>query len=440
MKVAAGEPDSATWSNWSGLETATPSAIYWPVDVHAVAEVIQRAAERGLRVKPVGAGHSFSGIAVPDDIQLRLDRMTGIAAVDGTRVTVHGGTRLADLNVLLAERGLAMANLGDIDTQTITGAIATGTHGTGATVPGLAAQVRALTMVRADGRIVHCSPEHDADLFHSARVGLGALGVVTDVTLECVPAFLLRAVEAPQPLEAVLGRLDDLVDGNDHFEFYWFPHTARTLTKRNNRVPEGSTRAPLPRWRAGLDDEFLSNTVFEWTNRLAARRPAWVPAINGLASRALTARSYTDHSHRVFASPRRVVFRESEYAVPRAAVPDVLAALRTWIDRHDERLPFPVEVRFAAPDDVWLSTGYERANGYVAVHQYHRLDHRRYFAAFESIVAEHEGRPHWGKLHTLELDRLRELYPRLDDVRAVRDRVDPERRFGGAYLDRVLGP
>ncbi len=410
------------------------------MSANAVVEVVGRAAERGARLKAVGSGHSFTGIAVADSMLMRLDRMSGIVSVDGELVTVRGGTRLADLNPMLAERGLAMANLGDIDEQTIAGAIATGTHGTGAALTGLAGQVRALTMVLADGRIVRCSPTAEPELFAAARVGLGALGIVTDVTLQCTPAFLLQAVEAPEPLGEVLGRLDELVDGNDHFEFYWFPHTDRTLTKRNNRVPVGTTRAPLPRWRRALDDEFLSNTVFEWTNRLAARRPSLVPRINTVASRALTARGYTDDSYRVFASPRRVVFRESEYAVPRAAVPDVLTALRTWIDGHDERLPFPVEVRFAAADDVWLSTGYERAGGYLAVHQYHRLEHRRYFEAFEAIVAEHDGRPHWGKLHTLGVERLRGLYPRLDDFRAVHDRVDPGRMFANAYLERVLGP
>ncbi len=174
-------------------------------------------------------------------------------------------------------------------------------------------------------------------------------------------------------------------------------------------------------------------------NRVGRLRPALVPKINQLSSRALTAREYTDSSYAVFSSRRRVRFVESEYAVPRASLAPVLRDLRAWIDDHDERVAFPVEVRVAAADDIWLSTGYQRENAYIAIHQYHRVDHRRYFAAFESIVAEHQGRPHWGKLHTLDAARLRPLYPHFDDFVRVRDRLDPGRTFANDYLRQVLG-
>ena len=432
---------SRPWSNWSGIETVTPDEVVTPTTVEGVRAAVLAAADRGLAVRAVGSGHSFTGAAVVDGIQLRLDLLGRMVTVDRDTglVTVEGGMPLHRLNPLLAQHGLAMPNLGDIDRQTITGAISTGTHGTGASLPGLAAQVVALELVSGDGNLVRCSTDEQPDLLDAARVSLGALGVITQVTLRTVPAFRLQAVETPAPLDDVLDDLDDLVDGHDHFEFYWFPHTGRTLTKRNDRISEGEPDRPLARWRHVLDDELLSNVVFEGTNRLSARIPSIVPTVNAVAARALSSRTYTAPSYEVFVSPRRVRFNESEYNVPREAVPHVVGELRRWVDTHDVRIPFPVEVRFAAADDIWLSTAYERPSGYVAIHQYHRMRHDEYFRAFEAITAEVGGRPHWGKLHTLDADSLDALYPRFGDFRQWRDRLDPHRRFANPYTTRVFG-
>jgi L-gulonolactone oxidase len=296
-----------------------------------------------------------------------------------------------------------------------------------------------MELVTADGDMVSWTQEGSAALLDAARVSLGALGIITRVTLQTVPAFALRAVEAPAPLEEVLEALPELVDGHDHFEFYWFPHTARALTKQNDRVESGTALRPLPRWRVLLEDELLSNVVYEGVNRVGAAAPRTVPSLNAVAARALSRREYVDASYKVFVSPRRVRFNESEYAVPRAVVPAVLGELRRWVDAHDVSVPFPVEVRFAAADRGWLSTAYDRESGYVAVHQYHRMARDRYFAAFEAIVREVGGRPHWGKLHTLGAARLSRLYPRFGEFTALRDRLDPHRRFANAYTERVFG-
>jgi L-gulono-1,4-lactone dehydrogenase len=431
------------WRNWAGNQAAWPAEVAQAKDVGDVATVVASAAARGLRVRPVGAGHSFTPAAVTDGVMLRLDHLTGVTAIERAtgRVRVLAGTRLRHLSPALEAAGLALPNLGDIDRQSVSGAIATGTHGTGARLHGIASAVTGLTLVLADGSVLECSADQHADVFEAARVGLGALGVVTEVELQCVPAFRLHAVERPEPLMPLLERLQDEAEGNDHFELYWFPHTDRALTKRNNQVEEGADFAgSLPGWRAWVDDELLANGVFELANRMGARWPAVVPRLARVTARALAAREFSDTSWRVFCSHRAVRFVESEYAVPRAAVGDVLLELRDWVDRHDEALPFPVEVRFLAADDVWLSTAYQRDTAYVAVHQYHRMEHARYFTAFEAIVAEHAGRPHWGKLHTLDASRLRPLYPRFDDFLAVRRRLDPTGVFRNAYLDQVLGP
>ena len=428
------------WTNWAGTAHADVT-VATPSSVSEIAELVSAAAERGERVKPIGAGHSFTDIGVTDGVQLRLDRLAGIVRADRDTglVTVLAGTRLHALNEALWQLGLSMTNLGDIDVQTVSGAISTGTHGTGAKYGGIATQVRALDLVLADGSTLTCTAEENPDVFSAARVGLGALGVLATVTLQCEPAFALAAAEGPATLDAVLDDLDENVLGNDHFEFYWFPHTRRVLTKRNNRVLAGTELRPVGRFRHWLDDEFLSNQVFEGVNRITTRRPGMIPRVNGIAARLLGARDYIDRSHRVFASVRTVRFREMEYAVPRAAVPQVLAEIERYLATSGEQVGFPVEVRFAAPDDIWLSTAHERESGYVAVHQYHRREYEPYFRAVEVIAKDVGGRPHWGKLHFRDAESLRAAYPRFDDFVTVRDKLDPQRVFGNDYLARVLG-
>jgi FAD-linked oxidoreductase len=431
----------STWRNWAGTESATGVEILRPTSTDELAAAVKSAAEQGKKLKAVGSGHSFTGCSVPEQVMIRMDGLSSIihADKDSGRVTVGAGTGLRKLNAGLAAFDLAMANLGDIDKQTISGAISTGTHGTGARLGGLATQVVALDLVTADGSILHCSAEENPDVFAAARVSVGALGVISSLTLQCVPAFLLRAQEMPLPLGDVLTGFDELADGNDHFEFYWFPHTDIALTKRNNRVAAGVGASPVGRVRGWVDDELLSNKVFELTNRIAVRRPGLVPRINRIASRALSAREYVDASYKVFCSERNVVFRESEYAVPREHVVDVIRRLRDWIDSSGSRIPFPIEVRVAAADDIWLSTASGRDTAYVAIHQYHRLPHDPYFLAFERIVADYNGRPHWGKLHTLTAADLRTRYPHFDDYLAVRDRLDPQRTFENPYTRQVFG-
>ncbi|UPK74568.1 FAD-binding protein [Nocardioidaceae bacterium SCSIO 66511] len=433
--------DSDEWRNWADSASCQPDMIAYPSSAAEVSDLVRNAARHHQQVKAVGSGHSFTPIALTDGVLLDLNDLDDLIGVDHlrNRVTVGAGMTLARLNAHLHKHGLALPNLGDIDHQTISGAVSTGTHGTGGALHGIAKAIVGLEMVYADGSIGQIG-EDDGEVFDAARVGLGALGIVTAVTLQCVPAFLLHAHEGPMSLADVLGDLDAFVDGNDHFEFYWFPHTEQTMTKRNNRVDDGTERKPVGRIRGFVDDELLSNTAFEVLNRVATRRRRIVPRLNRLSSKALSERQFTDDSFRVFCSPRRVRFREMEYAVPRERLPEVLTDVKSWIEKHDELISFPIEVRFTAPDDIWLSTGYDRANAYIAVHQYHRMDYGTYFTGVEEILSAAAGRPHWGKLHTLGAADLRERYPRFDDFLAVRDKLDPEGLFSNDYLDRVLGP
>ena len=426
------------WHNWAGNQRATVP-VARPATTDALADLVKGAAERGERLKPVGSGHSFTDAAVTDGTHVDVGGLAARVDVDtaARRVTVPAGMTLASVNALLSTYGLALPNLGDIDAQTIAGAISTGTHGTGAGFGCLSTFVAGLTLVTGEGQVLRCDATTDKEVFAAARVGLGALGVLTEVTLQCVDAFTLRAHERPGRLADVLAGWPALVADNDHCDLYWFPYTDRVQVKTNNRV-EAHDR-PLPGWRGWLDDDFLANTVFAGVCRVGRLVPAAVAPINAVSARALTERVYTGRSDAVFCTPRRVRFTEMEYGLPRDAFPTMLGALPRIIDKLPFKVQFPVEVRFTAADDIPLSHGYGRENVYVAVHQFAGAPYEPYFRAVEQVARDLGGRPHWGKLHYRDAGSLRPVYPRFDDFVALRDRLDPRRVFANAYTERVLG-
>lgn len=430
---------NGTWRNWGGNVSARPARQVTPASVEELAGAVSRAREDGLKVKAVGTGHSFTSIAATDGVLIRPQLLTGIRTIDraSMTVTVEAGTPLKRLNAALAREGLSLTNMGDIMEQTVSGATSTGTHGTGRASGSIAAQIKALELVTADGSVLTCSEKENPEVFAAARIGLGALGIVTAITFAVEPVFLLTAREEPMPFERVLAEFDELWAENEHFEFYWFPHTGNTNTKRNNRSagPEQPV-APLAGW---LEDEFLSNGVFQVAQWVGRAAPATVPAIARIASRALSARTYTDIPYKVFTSPRRVRFVEMEYAVPRAALVETLRELKAMVDRSGLRVSFPVEVRTAPADDITLSTASGRDSAYIAVHMFRGTPYQAYFTAAERIFTAHEGRPHWGKVHTRDAEYFDRVYPRFGEFTALRDRLDPDRLFQNDYLRRVLG-
>jgi len=430
----------ALWRNWARSQSVIPARVERPSSTAAVQRAVLAAGRTGSRIKAVGAGHSFSGIALAPGVQLDLD-WNGVLAVDETagRVTLAAGTRLSDLAALLKPYGLALENMGDVDRQTLAGATSTGTHGTGGAFTGLAGQIVAVTLVTGDGELLTVSETENAELLPAARLGLGALGIVVEITIECVPSFALRAVEKPEPLADVLDDWMARSGGVDHFEFYWFPHTETALTKSNTRMPADTPAVRQSAMASWVDDELLTNGVFAVTCGLGKLMPAIIPGINNLADKLVAEREITDVSHRIFVAPRRVRFREMEYAIPRENVPEALRAIQKLVADKGWNISFPVEVRVAAADDNWLSTAHGRESGYIAVHRYYREDPTEYFEAVEAIMKGFGGRPHWGKMNYRDAESLAAVYPRFDDFRAVRDRLDPARLFANEYLDRVLG-
>ena len=428
----------ATWRNWAGNQKASPVSIDAPRSVAELAALVASASEQGQKVKAVGSGHSFTSAAATNGRMIRLENLSGILHVDRAtcRVTVGAGTRLSELNTLLDAEGLALANLGDIAYQTVAGAISTSTHGTGKALTGLAGQVVAMKLVNGHGEIIECSQSVNPHIFDVARVSVGALGVITEYTLQAVPSFRLRALEQPMRLDDVLKNAHDLASTNDHFEFFWIPHTKWALTKRNNRTED--ELQPLPRVKGWIEKTFMENYAFGAVCRIGRARPSLIPRL-ATALPSSGSREYVDQSFKIFASPRIVRFYEMEHALPVEALVPALKEIRAMVDRKGYLLNFPVEVRFTKGDDVPLSTAYGRDSAYIAVHVYKGMECQPFFRDVEDILRAYDARPHWGKMHYREADELSKLYPRWDEFITLRNQLDPQRTFSNAYSDTVFG-
>ena len=428
------------WRNWSRELSCVPAAIEHPESREDVVAAVRRAADAGRAVRVAGAGHSFTELVPTDGTLLLLDRMDRVLDVDRASglVRVEAGITIHELSAALAGHGLALENLGDIDVQSIAGAIATATHGTGRRLGNISSQVVEVELVTGEGDVVRCSAEEDTDAWRAARVSLGALGVMTAVTLRCVPAFTLRGVDRPAPLDETLDALDELVDGNEHFEFFTFPHSPLALTRTNNRAD--APPAPPGRAREWAEDILLGNHVFGTLCRLGRRFPDQIPRLNRLVSRVAGSQTRLDRSDRVFASPRLVRFTEMEYALPREHAAVAVRGVRELIDAQGFHVNFPIELRFVAGDDALLSPAHERDTAYVAVHTFEGMAFEPYFRAVEQLMDGLGGRPHWGKRHFQTAATLRDRYPQWDRFAAVRARLDPVGRVANAHVDRVLGP
>ncbi|MFI6595198.1 D-arabinono-1,4-lactone oxidase [Nonomuraea sp. NPDC050536] len=423
------------FTNWAGNQSATPAETRVPTSAEDVALAVQDAARSGRRVRMVGTGHSFTGVALTDGILLRPSGLNGIRSVADDRVTVLAGTPLWRLNEELDRHGLALANMGDITQQTVAGAIQTGTHGTGRDSGGLADQVTALELVLADGSLVTAEPGEE--LFDAARVGLGALGVLTAVTLRVEPAFLLHNRRRAMTLSGILDSLDEMTGANEHLDFFWLPHTDACLVKTNNRHP--GPAGPPSAFKHWLDNVLLENTLFGAACAVGACFPGAIPRINAISAAALGDSESVDTSYKIFTARRDVRFLEMEYNIPREHLGQALRETRDLIERMDWKITFPVEVRVTPPSDAWLSTAYGRPSAYIACHIYRPTPNPAYFEGVEEIMVRLGGRPHWGKLHTRDAAYLAKVYPHFSDFVALRDQLDPDRIFANDYLDTVLG-
>ncbi|KRE74598.1 D-arabinono-1,4-lactone oxidase [Paenibacillus sp. Soil750] len=429
---------SGIWTNWSGIVQATPQSVLYPDSIEAVVDAVLLCRRQGRRLRVVGTGHSFTPIAASDDVLITLDRMQGLIEVDAEErtATVWAGTKLKLLGELLYAQGLAQENLGDIDVQSIAGAISTGTHGTGQQFGNIATQVVGLTMVTGAGEVITCTAVTHLDMFKAMQVSLGALGIIVQVKLRLQPTYKMMYESKRMPLKQCLQELPDIASGHRHFEFYWFPYAEPCQLKFMNPTDHAVTSRKV---RDYIGDVLLENTVFGLLSELCRKVPKLSRTVSRISASQVPVGTKVDYSHRLFATQRLVRFNEMEYNLPAEAMPTVIEEMREKMMKDKYNVHFPIECRFAKGDDIWLSPAFGRDSSYIAIHMYKGMPHEDYFAGMEDIFLKHGGRPHWGKMHSLNADKLNDRYPMWQPFCHIREVLDPDGIMLNGYLEKIFG-
>ncbi|HVV88094.1 MAG TPA: D-arabinono-1,4-lactone oxidase [Kofleriaceae bacterium] len=411
-----------------------PARVARPRSVEELQEVVRAA----RKVRAVGAAHSWSPAIVTDDTLVSLERMRRPIALDRERrqVTVEGGMRLRELNAHLDRHGLALASLGSIDTQSVAGVIATGTHGSGRAWPCLSAQVARLELVDARGERVTLA-RGDAD-FDGAVVGLGALGVVHAVTFDVVPAFRLHDVTGLLRFDEAIEQVADHVGAHDHFKLWWLPPGDHVVAFRYRRTDEPANDSPARRW---FKDRLLSVAAYRTllvVGRMSGRR--WIPGINRFLTREVgRPLDRIVPSHVGYLTPVPPVHRESEWAFDARDAAALLREYRALLPADGHTYNFIQEIRFSRADELWLSPGYRRDSIWLGLYNIDPGHWDAQLARFEAFGRAHGGRPHWGKEAAFDRAYLRTQYARLDDFAALARRHDPDGKFRNAWLTPLLG-
>lgn len=422
--------------NWGGNVRFRPRRVLYPRSVEEIQAAVKLSANENIRV--IGSGHSWTSLCETDKTLLSLKDFQGVEHIDQTKKTalVRGGTGLRGLGESLRAQGLAMENLGDIDVQAITGALSTGTHGTGATLGVIATQLLELTLVTADAQTRVVSLESDPDLFRAAQVSLGALGVIAKAVLRLVPAYNLECVKTGEKLEVCLNNIDEYKNNNRNFEFFWFPYSDVVSIKRLNLTNEQPKDSPLKKY---LVDVVYENGTFKLLSEISRMFPGAAKSVSKLAAAGIANGREVNFSNRIYATERLVRFYEMEYGVPAEAGPQTVRDIKKWLDRNQVPVHFPLEYRYVKGDDIYISPAYGRDTAFISVHMYKGMPYERYFRGVEEIFRANGGRPHWGKMHNCTASDLEKMYPKWNDFLRVRKSLDPDGKWLNPYLKRLFG-
>ncbi len=428
---------SGNWSNWSGSVQCTPKEILEPASIEEIQAIVKKGAAEKSTIRVIGSGHSFTGLVGTNKTLISLDAFQGVDSVDkvNNQAVVRAGTKLKLLGETLLSNGLAQANLGDIDVQSVAGATSTGTHGTGVTLGSVATQVIELTLVTANGEVFVCSETQNKEIFKAAQVAMGALGVVAKVKLQLVPAYKLKYVKEKVDLDDCLNNLEKYKTENRNFEFYWFPHTNTIQAKMLNITDEEPMKSSVMKY---FNDMVLENGAFKVLSELCRVFPSLSKTVAKISAGAVSTGLDINYSNRIYATPRLVKFQEMEYNLPAEYAVQAIKEMRDSINKNDFKVHFPVEVRFVKGDDIYLSPAYQRDSVYIAVHMYKGMEYKTYFDAMETIFKKYNGRPHWGKMHTRTAAELSQLYPMWNKFQEIRTQLDPEGLFMNDYMKKLM--
>jgi FAD-linked oxidoreductase len=431
LAASAAQPRRLPWRNWSGSQQCLPAARVAPATVAELQELVAGAA--GV-VRPVGAGHSFSPLVPTDGTLVSLARLGGLVSHDtaNLQATLWGGSRLGDIGAPLEQVGQALVNMPDIDEQALAGCLATATHGTGSGIGCMSTFIEGLQLVNARGDLVDCDRQRNSELFDAARVSLGALGVITQVRLQNVAPYRLRRETVWRDFDEILEIADAMADKHRNFEFYYVPFSGMGFTDYHDITDEPVGTTEKLDGNEGVNDLQIARDWLEGSPRLRE-------LILGTYMKTLSDEVTVENSWKNYASERNVRFNEMEYHLPREYGVPALREIRELLESQHPEVFFPIEVRYVAADDIWLSPFYQRPTMSIAVHRYFEEDYKPYFASIEPIFRKYQGRPHWGKLNTLNRQDFHKLYPRWDDFAEVRREVDPAGRFLNPYLAGLFG-
>ncbi|MGB1241772.1 MAG: D-arabinono-1,4-lactone oxidase [Chitinophagales bacterium] len=424
--------------NWSGYIEYHPETIAYPESESAVQQIVLKALEQRKTIRIIGSGHSFTPLFKTKQTLISLDKYQGLVEVDKDKcqATVKAGTKLRLLGDLLFREGMAMENLGDIDVQSIGGTISTSTHGTGLQLGTISTQVVALKFVNGKGEIVSCSKTKNPELFKAAQVSLGTLGILTQITLQCVPAYRLKMQNRNEALADVLNSIDQRNRDNRNFEFYWMPHTEKTWTKTSNIAESEANKVS---WFSRFSDSFIENYGFMALAEYAYRFPSKNAWVANFGASTISNFDKVYHSHKIYATERLVKFHEMEYNIPIEAHKDVLKEVIRTFKNQKFPINFPIENRFVKGDNMYLSPAYGRHSAYIAFHTYHKKDPLPFFKVMEDICRAYNGRPHWGKMNTLTAKDVHDLYPKFDVFLKHQAKQDPEGIFVSPYFRELFG-
>ncbi len=429
MKIVGGR-----WSNWSGGVACRPRAIAVPRDEVELAATVRRA-EDCVRVP--GSGHSFTPLNATDGALIDLSAFAGLHGFDPESqvATLGAATPLWEIGPLLHQAGYGLKNMGDSDRQTLGGAVATGTHGSGIAFGSLSAEIAGFRLLLANGEVIHCSPDDNAEIYAAGRTAMGMLGVMTEIAMKVRPAFKLAGKTFTHSIGELFHQLGGLVAANRHFKFFWFPYSDIAVCKSLNET-EASARPPrsAEKMHARGDRMSADDYAFVAVNEALPYAPFLLKPAHRLFSKLLSGREHVRWSHEIFPSPRAVRFDKMEYAVPYEKGPDTLREIAETIRKKRINTGFPIEYRTVAADDIWLSPFYRRESATIAVHQYHRADTAELFEACEAIFRRNDGRPHWGKRHSSSASALARQYPQYEAFRTLRSKLDPRGKFLNDHL------
>ncbi|GGI13489.1 D-arabinono-1,4-lactone oxidase [Gottfriedia solisilvae] len=427
---------SGYWQNWSGSVKFNPQHIFTPNSIEEVVAIVKKANIENKKIRVVGSRHSFTPLISTTDFLVSLDQLQGVISIDKEKqiAEVWAGTKLERLGQELYEFGFAQENLGDINVQSIAGALLTGTHGTGVQHGILATQIEELTIVLPNGEVLVCSKIKNIDLYKAIGVSLGLLGIVVKMKIRIKPATTYRYESKKIQTVELYHRIEEMKNENEHFEFYMFPYSKNIQVKLMNETRTKNHSFKFEKWKVAT----IENNVFWFLSEISRNIPKTSRMISRLSAKNVPNSRMVGPSFQLFSTVRNVKFNEMEYSIPKVYMVDATKEIQEEIIKNKFNVHFPIECRFVKADHFMISPASARDSAYIAIHMYKGMPHQDYFYRIEEILQSYGGRPHWGKMHNMTIVQLENLYPHLSQFLEIRSKLDPKNVFVNAYLGKLF--